>query len=196
MGINYLNLNVEDEKDGDTTPSSNSDSALKRASIANKLIVKLVNNLEISAERGVILLSLQDGPLIAHEIMRGIKELKVIDDLVSVYVTMGSTPQEALVGIKKVEQMNDRNGKLIKGSEAISAAYEGKMGEYFLNSSELLRDVNSKQISLNVYFPKARIQQISSTPLLLMGMSTHHYCHIRNSLFFLLLKDAHLLTPF
>lgn len=163
MGINYLNLNEEEEKDTGTTSLIYSNSALKQASVANKLIVKLVNNLEISTERGVILLSLQDGPLIAHEIMQGIKGLKVIDELVSVYVTMASTPQEALIGVKKVERMNDRNGNPLKGSEALSAAYEGKMGEYFLNSSELLRDVNPKQISLNVYFPKARIQQISST---------------------------------
>ncbi|MCL4480086.1 MAG: hypothetical protein M1113_01185 [Candidatus Thermoplasmatota archaeon] len=164
MGINYLPLDVEDEQGADISSTPYLGSALYRAEVAKKLIVKLLKkNLNITAERGVILLSLQDGPLVAHEILQGIREIKILDELVSVYVTIASNPQEALIGIKKVEQMTDRNGKTIKGSEAFSAAYEGKMGEYFINSSELLRDINNRQVSLNVYFPKSRIQSINST---------------------------------
>lgn len=163
MGINYVDLSNKDEYKGQAKEEGSSRTALQRAAVARELLLKLIKTQGINSDRGVVLLSLQDGPLIAHEVIHAIKEQRVFDDIASAYVKMASTPRESLIGIQKLGQMKDSRGKSLKGAQALSAFYDGKMGEYFLNSSELLSEINPKQASLNVYFPKGRIQQVNST---------------------------------
>lgn len=137
--------------------------ALKNAYASKSLLSKLLKETNVSEDRGIVLLSLQDGPIVAHEIIDGIINTRLIDDITSVYVLKKPTPQESIMGVHKISDIKTINGKVIKGGAALSAFYDGSKGEYFLNSVETLMDISTKQTSLNVYFPRSRIPHINRT---------------------------------
>lgn len=129
---------------------------LKRPLILKTLFLKLAENVGIDTERGVIMLSLEDGPIAAQQIIDGILEKGIIDKAIPVYLTESDSARGASLSVQKVSELKDDTGKSLNGSAALSAFFDGKKGENFLNSVNTLRGINLKQTSLNVYFPKSK----------------------------------------
>ncbi|QRF74637.1 hypothetical protein Thermo_00122 [Thermoplasmatales archaeon] len=154
---------INDEQREEVEDVDPNDLALKNAYASKSLFSRLLKETNVTNDRGIVLLSLLDGPIVAHEIIDGIRETKSIDDITSVYVLKKPTPQESVIGTQKISDIRTISGKTIKGGAALSAFYDGSKGEYFLNSVETLKDVSIKQTSLNVYFPRSRIPHITST---------------------------------
>lgn len=129
---------------------------LIRPLVLKTLFIKLAKSVGISSDRGVVILSLEDGPIAAQQIIDGITEEGMIDKIVPVYLTEADTPRGASLSVTKVSELKDDEGKPLKNSAALSAFFDGKRGENFLNSVNSLRDINLEQTSLNVYFPKSK----------------------------------------
>ena len=154
---------IDTEPDDEAIDIDPNNLALKNAYASKSLLSKLLSETNISEDRGIVLLSLQDGPIVAHEIIDGILKTGLIDDITSAYVLKKPTPQESIMGVQRISDIKTINGKVIKGGAALSAFYDGSKGEYFLNSVETLKDISIKQTSLNVYFPRSRIPHINRT---------------------------------
>lgn len=153
--IHYHRLYPNESESVSTEVEFKSD-VLKRPLILKTLFIKLAESVGINSERGVVILSLEDGPIAAQQIIDGITDKGMIDKVVPVYLTESDTPRGASLSVNKVSELKDDVGRSLKNSAALSAFFDGKRGENFLNSVNSLRDINLEQTSLNVYFPKSK----------------------------------------
>ncbi len=155
VGIHYHKLDHNENVPVSSEVDFKSD-VLQRPLILKTLFIRLAESVGINSERGVVILSLEDGPIAAQQIIDGITDKHMIDKIVPVYLTEADTPRGASLSVNKISELKDDTGKSLKNSAALSAFFDGKRGENFLNSVNSLRDVNLEQTSLNVYFPKSK----------------------------------------
>lgn len=126
--------------------------------------------LELSADNGVLITSLDDGPIEAMMLIEQIKSEKCVDNLVPAYVSNEYKGIDGSLNYFPSNNFFPPNSKPPKDTAGISVFYEGHDGQPLLTAIESLIEVNGReQVSMNGHINMGNLSHLNDTIGLIGG---------------------------